>query len=136
MRDFLVSALFATVLASPAVAAPRGAEDAIFHDGFEACCTVGGTASGLAGSGLVLHLAAGTVSENLSIPSNGPWRFTTLLGFGVAWSVSIQTQPSSGPGCQISNASGSMGHAPIDSVVVQCGSFLQWDAGQWGDLWQ
>lgn len=134
-RRTLAPALLATLLAagsgaSPAMAAP------IFGDGFEACCTVGGTVSGLAGGGLVLRLSANAVTEDRAIAANGPWSFATPLAEGAAWTVSIEAQPTSGPGCQVANPAGTMGSQRVTDVTVNCGAALQWDEGNWGDLWQ
>ncbi len=46
------------------------ASDRIFTSGFEPCCTLGVEVIGLAGNGLVLHLAAGAISEDKPIPTN------------------------------------------------------------------
>lgn len=132
MRAGLLMLLLAAGLTSQSA----HADDPLFSDGFEACCSVGGTLSGLAGTGLVLRLNAGAVQEDLPIASNGPWSFSTPLVEGVAWSVSVRDQPSSGPGCQIANPSGTMGTRPVRNVAVHCGAALQWDSGNWGDLWQ
>ncbi len=59
----------------------------IFVDGFEACCTVGGSISGLTGSGLVLRLRAGYTSENHAYNSNGPYQFNTLVDAGTNYTV-------------------------------------------------
>lgn len=133
MRRSLVWALLAAVPVPPAAAQTV---PMIFSDGFEQCCTVGGTVAGLAGSGLVLRLAAGSATEDRAITANGPWRFTTPLTHGTDWSVSIQSQPSAGPACQLSNAAGTMGSSHVVDVAVYCASALQWDAGEWGQLWQ
>jgi hypothetical protein len=117
-------------------AAAAGDDGPIFADGFEACCTVGGTVSSLAGPGLTLRLAAGALKEDRSIAADGPFAFGTALAPGVAWSVSVQTQPSSGPPCQASNASGSMASTPVTDVAIYCADSLRWDSGEWGDFWQ
>ena len=113
------------------------AGDRIFADGFDPCCQVGGTVSGLTGSGLVLHLAAGSSSENHAIHHNGLYNFATSVPPGTAWTVSVQAQPG-GQFCQLANAGGSMGSANVDTVDVSCGSnALIWDQGNWDDgTWQ
>lgn len=132
MRAGLLMLLLAAGLTSQSA----HADDPLFSDGFEACCSVGGTVSGLAGTGLVLRLSAGAVQEDLTIAGNGPWSFSTPLVEGVAWSVSVRDQPGGGPGCQIANPGGTMGTRPVRDVAVHCGAALQWDAGNWNDLWQ
>lgn len=135
MRSLVVPTLLGAVLSGAMPVSAQGA-DLIFQNGFEACCTVGGMVSGLAGSGLVLRLNAGAVTEDRPIFGNGAWNFTTPLGPGIGWSVHVQNQPASGPQCQVTNASGTMGATPVTNIAVHCGGFLQWDAGNWGELWQ
>lgn len=132
MRAGLIMLLLAACLPSRSA----HADGQLFSDGFEACCSVGGTLSGLAGSGLLLRLSAGAMQEDLAIAANGPWSFSTPLVEGVAWSVSVRDQPTGGPGCQIANPSGTMGRQPVRDVAVHCGAALQWNTGKWDDLWQ
>src|SRR5688500_17452607 len=53
--------------------------------------TVGGTVSGLAGTGLVLQNNAG---DDLAISANGSFVFTTALSRGTAYNVTVKTPPS------------------------------------------
>ncbi len=69
--------------------------------------TVGGTLSGLTGSGLVLQDNGG---DNLALSANGAFTFATKLPAGTAYSVSVLTQPTSpSETCLISNGSGTVG---------------------------
>ncbi|MDB6098646.1 MAG: putative lipotransrane domain protein, partial [Gammaproteobacteria bacterium] len=52
--------------------------------------TVGGTLTGLRGSGLVLQLNGG---DDLSFSANGGFAFGTRLGDGAAYAVTVKTQP-------------------------------------------
>ena len=52
--------------------------------------TVGGSVSGLIGSGLVLQDNGG---DNLPVSANGPFTFTTALDSGVRYNVSASSQP-------------------------------------------
>ncbi|HVV49714.1 MAG TPA: hypothetical protein VHO06_08650, partial [Polyangia bacterium] len=87
-----------------------------------ACATntyaVGGTVSGLAGTGLVLQDNGG---DNLTISANGSFTFATQVASGAGYAVSIKTQPT-GPSqtCTLSGASGTIGAAAVTSVVVNC----------------
>ena len=80
--------------------------------------TVGGTISGLAGTGLVLHNGA----ESLAIPA-GATTFTFLSPVlsGDAYAVTATAQPS-GPTqvCTVTNGSGTMGAANVTTVAVTC----------------
>ena len=79
---------------------------------------VGGTVSGLAGSGLVLQLNGG---NDLSISANGSFSFAASVDYGSPYSVSVLTQPSSpAQTCAVSNASGPMPDADVSNVLVAC----------------
>src|ERR1700719_4175072 len=53
--------------------------------------TIGGTVSGLSGSGLVVQNNAG---NNLAVTANGAFTFTTAVASGGAYKVTVLTQPS------------------------------------------
>jgi hypothetical protein len=77
--------------------------------------TIGGTVSGLVGSGLVL---ADNGTNNLTITGNGSFVFTAAVSG--AYSVSIVTQPSSpSQTCTVSNGSGTA-TANVTTVAVTC----------------
>ncbi len=78
--------------------------------------TVGGTASGLTGTGLVLQNNGG---NNLAISADGAFTFSPLLASGVSYSVTVLTQPS-GRGCSVANGSGSIAGANVTNVSVAC----------------
>ncbi|WP_406622691.1 IPTL-CTERM sorting domain-containing protein [Acidovorax sp. SDU_ACID1] len=77
--------------------------------------TVGGTASGLAGAGLVLQNNGG---DNLLVPGNGPFTFNTPVAQGGAYSVTVHTQPA-GRTCTVTNGSGTAS-ANVTSVQAVC----------------
>jgi hypothetical protein len=78
--------------------------------------TVGGTVSGLTGTGLVLQNNGG---NNLAIAAGGAFTFSTALASGAAYSVTVLTQPS-GQGCAVANGSGSIASANVTNVAVRC----------------
>ncbi|HUD42463.1 MAG TPA: proprotein convertase P-domain-containing protein [Dokdonella sp.] len=80
--------------------------------------TVGGTVSGLAGSGLTLRLNGGTP---LAIGGNGSFTFPTPLASGASYAVAVEAQPS-GPSqtCTVSGGSGTVGSGDVTSVAVVC----------------
>src|SRR5258708_6668088 len=80
---------------------------------------VEGTVSGMFGAGLVLRNNGG---DDLSISANGNFTFQTKVHSGSAYQVTIQAQPS-GPvqTCSVTNASGTVGGAPVTNVDVTCG---------------
>lgn len=80
--------------------------------------TVGGSVSGLVGSGLVLQNNAG---DNLSIAANGSFTFATALADLSSYSVSVLTQPSTpSQSCTVSNGSGTLSGANVTNVSITC----------------
>ena len=78
---------------------------------------VGGTVSGLAGSGLVLSLNAG--AQTLPVSANGSFTFPTALANGSSYAVTVGTQPS-GQTCSVGNGSGQITGANVTNVAVTC----------------
>jgi hypothetical protein len=80
--------------------------------------TVGGTVSGLSGTGLVLRNNGG---DGLSVNANGTFTFASSLESGASYEVSIQTQPS-GPAqtCVVTGSTGTAESGNIVSVAVNC----------------
>ena len=80
--------------------------------------TIGGSVSGLTGSGLVLM---NNGADALTVAANATsFTFTTAVASGAAYAVTIQTQPS-GEQCTVVNGSG-MASGDITSVAVSCGN--------------
>ena len=80
--------------------------------------TVGGTVSGLAGSGLVLQNNGG---DDRSLSANGAFSFPTPLSDAAAYAVTIKTQPTNpSQVCFVSNGSGTINGAPVGDVYVNC----------------
>ncbi len=77
--------------------------------------TVGGTVSGLTGTGLVL-LDNG--ADNLTIIANGSFTFKTPIASGGTFNVSVFTQPS-GQTCSVTGATGTVS-GNVSSVQVAC----------------
>ncbi|MDQ3366534.1 MAG: hypothetical protein M3680_14005, partial [Myxococcota bacterium] len=80
--------------------------------------TIGGTVTGLAGTGFVLHNNGGNA---LPITADGAFTFTAPVASGAPFAVTIATQPS-GPvqTCVVSGGTGTVGSADVTSVVVNC----------------
>ena len=80
--------------------------------------TIGGTVSGMVGSGMLLQNNGG---DDLSMPSNGSFSFKTSLTSGTAYAITVKTQPiNPSQTCTVSNGSGTINGAPVDNVVVNC----------------
>lgn len=79
--------------------------------------SIGGSVSGLSGTGLVLQDNGG---DNLTITGSGNFTFPTLLISGATYKVTVLTQPS-GPvqACTVTNGSGTAS-ANVTSVQVVC----------------
>ena len=80
--------------------------------------TVGGTVTGLTGSGLILQNNGG---DNLSVSGAGAFTFATSIASGSPYNVSVFTQPSSpSQTCSVSNGIGAVTSANITNVAVNC----------------
>ncbi|MBA8883804.1 proprotein convertase P-domain-containing protein [Dokdonella fugitiva] len=79
--------------------------------------TVGGTVSGLTGSGLVLSLNAG--AQTLPIAANGAFTFPTGLADASPYAVTVGTQPA-GQSCSVANGNGTVAGANVTNVAVTC----------------
>jgi hypothetical protein len=77
--------------------------------------TVGGTVSGLTGTGLVLRNNGG---NDLAVSADGPFTFSTAIAGGGAYSVTVFTQPS-GQSCTVANGAGTIS-ANVTNVAVNC----------------
>jgi hypothetical protein len=79
--------------------------------------TIGGTVSGLSGTGLVLQYNGG---NNLPITANGSFTFSEAIANGGSYNVTIFSQPAnSAQTCKVSNGSGTPS-ANVTSVQVTC----------------
>jgi hypothetical protein len=79
---------------------------------------VGGVVSGLAGTGLVLHLDNG---DDVAVPVNGSFAFPTALTDGSPYVVSVGTQPGNpGQTCSVANGSGALAGQDVTNVAVSC----------------
>jgi alpha-tubulin suppressor-like RCC1 family protein len=80
--------------------------------------TIGGTVSGLNGSGLVLQYNSG---NNLTVTSNGTFTFPNAIVSGDMYSVAILTQPSSpAQTCAVTNGASGTASGDVGSVLVVC----------------
>jgi hypothetical protein len=80
--------------------------------------TVSGTVAGLDGDGLVVQLNGG---NDLAVPNNGTFTFSTQLANTTAYTVTVLTQPT-GPSqtCTIGNAGGTIAAANVTNVAITC----------------
>ena len=80
--------------------------------------TIGGTVSGLTGTGLVLQNNGG---NNLAIAGKGGFTFSTQILSGATYAVTVLTQPT-GPSqdCAVTGSSGTVGAGNVTNMVVAC----------------
>ena len=80
--------------------------------------TIGGTVSGLNGSGLVLLLNGGNA---LPIAANGPFTFAAGLLAGATYDVSVGTAPNNPyQECVITNGTGTVTSSNVTTVDITC----------------
>ena len=80
--------------------------------------TIGGTVSGLEGSGLVLQNNGG---DDLTLNANGGFTFATALEDGSSYAVTVLTQPGSpSQTCSVTDDSGTLAGANVTTVHVTC----------------
>ena len=80
--------------------------------------TIGGSVSGLAGSGLVLQKNGG---DNLPIAADGPFTFATPLDDGSTYDVTVLAQPNNlSQTCSVTNGSGTLAGGNVTDIEVTC----------------
>jgi 6-phosphogluconolactonase (cycloisomerase 2 family) len=80
--------------------------------------TVGGSVSGLIGSGLMLQNNGGS---DLAVSANGSFVFSAAVTSGSAYAVTIKAQPTNpSQTCALSAASGTINGANVSNVVATC----------------
>ena len=79
--------------------------------------TLGGTLSGLP-AGTTLTIAS-TPQSSLVLNANGPYVLSPRPASGVAYTVTIATQPV-GAQCVVANGSGTAGNTPVSNIDIQC----------------
>jgi hypothetical protein len=79
--------------------------------------TIGGSVSGLTGSGLVLQLNGG---NDLAVSADGAFSFPAM-GDGSSYAVTVKSQPANpSETCTIGYGSGTLAGADVTNVAVQC----------------
>ena len=80
--------------------------------------SIGGTTTGLVGSGLALEDNGG---DGLSVAANGVFTFLAKLARGSSYSVSVKAQPTNPTQtCVVMSGSGTVGSNNVTSVAVAC----------------
>jgi 6-phosphogluconolactonase len=101
-------------LRSIAVLAAAGLASCLFQLEYD----VGGTVTGLKGTGLVLQ---DNSRDDLRVNANGAFTFSSRVAKGNTYSVTVKTQPSNpAQTCTVQGGSGTIPKANITGVVVSC----------------
>ena len=80
--------------------------------------SIGGTVTGLEGSGLVLQNSGG---DDLAIVANGDFTFTTPLDDGSPYAVTVQSDPSNpDQSCDVTSGTGTVSGNDVTDVSVVC----------------
>jgi len=89
--------------------------------------TIGGTVTGLTGTGMVLQ---DNGRDNLTITGNGSFTFATAIAAGSGYNVTVLTQPSNPPQqCVVGSGSGTVGSSNVTTVVVTCAAVPTYTIG-------
>lgn len=86
------------------------------HSGPPPTYTVGGTVTGLSGSGLVLQNGGG---DDLPISASGAFTFATRMLSGTSYSVTVKTAPTP-QFCGVANGAGTIAATDVTNVTVTC----------------
>lgn len=79
---------------------------------------VGGTVSGLAGTGLVLQNSLG---DDATVNANGTYSFATPLETGTTYSVTVKTQPTNAwQTCTVANGTGTINATDVTNANITC----------------
>lgn len=78
--------------------------------------TVGGSVTGLSGTGLVLQ---NNGRDDLAVGANGGFTFATAQAGGTAYAVTVRTQPA-GQSCTVANGTGTVASGHVTTVEVRC----------------
>jgi hypothetical protein len=84
--------------------------------GVNSTFTIGGSVTGMVGSGLVLQ---DNLGDNLPISGSGSFTFATAINAGDPYSVTVLSSPIA-QNCQVSGGSGTVASANITNVLVSC----------------
>src|SRR5271170_2110485 len=87
--------------------------------GIDSKYSVGGTLTGVIGTGLVLQDDSGNDLGPLDV--NGAFDFGGRLDNGDAYSVTVRTQPANpAQTCTVHNGSGTIDNADVTNIIVAC----------------
>src|SRR5690606_25612577 len=87
--------------------------------------SIGGTVTGLTGSGLVLQ---NNGVDDLSIAADGPFTFATAIATTAAYNVTVLTQPSAQV-CNVASGTGAVSASNVTDIVVACAAVPRYAVG-------
>ena len=112
-------ALFFLVLILLLAACSGGGDDD--NGGGSDVYTIGGSVSGLTGTGLVLQ---NNGADDLEISADGDFTFTTAVADLSSFTVTVLTQPTSpNQTCVVTNETGDVNRMNVTTVTVSCTDF-------------
>ncbi len=115
---YWVPHVLGTVVLLALVGCGSGSESSGSDDDNSVTYTIGGTVSGLAGTGLALQNDAG---DDLAIGADGTFVFATAITGGSNYSVTVSEQPAApNQSCVVTGASGTVGSADVTNISVTC----------------
>jgi hypothetical protein len=117
MKSCIVALLGLTVTSFTACGGGGGTQTPSPSSPPPASYTIGGTVTGLSGTGLVLQ---DNTSDSLTLNANGSFTFPSPVTSGTAYNVSILTQPSNpSQSCTVTNGNGTA-TANVTTIQVGC----------------
>jgi 6-phosphogluconolactonase len=113
-HHFRISCIAVTALVAAGLSGCGGGSASGRNSGY----AVGGTVTGLAGSGLVLQTGDGS---EVAIAANGSFVLPSTMPSGSSYALTTKAQPTTpAQNCVIANASGRVTDANISNIVVTC----------------
>ena len=99
------------------IGSPSGSGSAGGSAGAAATYTISVSVSGLVGAGLILQL---NMADDLAVPADGNFTFSTALASGTSYQVTVKTPPSSPPQVCPANGVGIVGNANVTGIAINC----------------
>ena len=114
---FIVPFLLASLILAACSGLPKGSGSSGGSGSGTGPYTIGGTVTGLTGTGLVLQNKG---ADNLTVTAAGPFTFKTSVASGGAYLVTVATQPTNpAQSCAVTGGSGTA-TANVAAVAIAC----------------
>jgi hypothetical protein len=114
---FIVPLLLASLILTACSGLPKSSSSSGGSGSGAGPYTIGGTVTGLSGTGLVLQNNGG---DNLTVAAAGPFTFKASVATGGAYLVTVVTQPANpAQSCAVTGGSGTA-KANVSTVAIAC----------------